>query len=96
MLANEQVLPDGTCERCHTRDPSQPDTVVLPHHPYADDLLDFSDIDWPERIVTMQRNWIGRSEGTMIAFGLESPEVDNKQSASSRRGPTPSTASRSW
>src|SRR5205823_1223778 len=35
---------------------------------YADDLLDFSEIDWPERIVTMQTNWIGRSEG--VEFDL--------------------------
>ena len=35
---------------------------------YADDLLDFSEIDWPERIVSMQTNWIGRSEG--VEFDL--------------------------
>ena len=80
VLANEQVLPDGTCERCHTpvtrRNLSQWFFRITR---YADDLLDFSDVEWPERIVTMQRNWIGRSEGTMIAFGLESPEVDDNQ-----------------
>jgi leucyl-tRNA synthetase len=80
VLANEQVLPDGTCERCHTpvtrRSLAQWFFRITR---YADDLLDFSDIEWPERIVTMQRNWIGRSEGTMIAFGLESAEVDNNQ-----------------
>ena len=80
VLANEQVLPDGTCERCHTpvtrRSLAQWFFRITR---YADDLLDFSDIEWPERIVTMQRNWIGRSEGTMIAFGLESPEVDNNK-----------------
>ena len=80
VLANEQVLPDGTCERCHTpvtrRNLTQWFFRITR---YADDLLDFSDIEWPERIVTMQRNWIGRSEGTMIAFGLESPEVDDNQ-----------------
>src|SRR5207248_503605 len=35
---------------------------------YADDLLDFSEIDWPERIISMQTNWIGRSEG--VEFDL--------------------------
>jgi leucyl-tRNA synthetase len=80
VLANEQVLPDGTCERCHTpvtrRNLAQWFFRITR---YADDLLDFSDVEWPERIVTMQRNWIGRSEGTMIAFGLEAAEVDNNQ-----------------
>ncbi len=80
VLANEQVLPDGTCERCHTpvtrRNLAQWFFRITR---YADDLLDFSEVEWPERIATMQRNWIGRSEGTMIAFGLESPEVDNDQ-----------------
>jgi leucyl-tRNA synthetase len=80
VLANEQVLPDGTCERCHTpvtrRNLAQWFFRITR---YADDLLDFSEIEWPERIMAMQRNWIGRSEGTMIAFGLESPEVDNNQ-----------------
>ena len=80
VLANEQVLPDGTCERCGTpvtrRNLSQWFFRITR---YADDLLDFSGVEWPERIVTMQRNWIGRSEGTMIAFGLESPEVDDNK-----------------
>ncbi len=80
VLANEQVLPDGTCERCHTpvtrRNLAQWFFRITR---YADDLLDFSDIEWPERIMTMQRNWIGRSEGTMIAFGLQAAEVDNNQ-----------------
>ena len=71
VLANEQVLPDGTCERCHTtvthRDLEQWFFRITD---YADELLDFSGIDWPERVVTMQRNWIGRSEGVQIAFGL--------------------------
>ncbi len=80
VLANEQVLPDGTCERCHTpvtrRNLAQWFFRITR---YADDLLDFSDVEWPERIVTMQRNWIGRSEGTMVAFGLEAAEVENNQ-----------------
>ena len=80
VLANEQVLPDGTCERCHT-----PVVRRLLEQwffritRYADELLDFSGIEWPERIVTMQRNWIGRSEGTMIAFGLDAPGAEVKE-----------------
>jgi leucyl-tRNA synthetase len=80
VLANEQVLPDGTCERCHTpvihRDLEQWFFRITD---YADQLLDFSGIDWPERIVTMQRNWIGRSEGVEIAFGLDVPGVEQKE-----------------
>ena len=80
VLANEQVLPDGTCERCGT-------TVVRRNLSqwffritrYADELLSFEGIDWPERIETMQRNWIGRREGSMIAFGLDVPGVDEKE-----------------
>ncbi|KKL78624.1 hypothetical protein LCGC14_2022980, partial [marine sediment metagenome] len=46
---------------------------------YADELLDFSGIDWPEHIVTMQRNWIGRSQGVEIAFTLDIAAVDQKE-----------------
>ncbi len=80
VLANEQVLPDGTCERCDTavthRDLEQWFFRITD---YADQLLDFSGIDWPERVVTMQRNWIGRSEGVEIAFGLNAPGVEQKE-----------------
>ncbi len=80
VLANEQVLPDGTCERCDTavthRDLEQWFFRITD---YADQLLDFSGIDWPERVVTMQRNWIGRSEGVEIAFGLDVPGAEKKE-----------------
>jgi len=80
VLANEQVLPDGTCERCRTavthRDLEQWFFRITQ---YADELLDFSGIDWPERIMTMQRNWIGRSEGVEIGFGLDAPGVEQKE-----------------
>src|SRR3954451_16550393 len=63
VLANEQVV-DGACERCGTavtrRDLEQWFFRITQ---YADELLDFADIDWPERVQTMQRNWIGRSTG---------------------------------
>jgi leucyl-tRNA synthetase len=65
VLANEQVLADGTCERSgdavETRDLAQ---WFLRITEYAQELLDSLDsLDWPPRVVTMQRNWIGRSEG---------------------------------
>ncbi|HEY6624931.1 MAG TPA: leucine--tRNA ligase [Acidimicrobiales bacterium] len=65
VLANEQVLPDGTCERSGDlvvkRDLEQWFFRITD---YADELLaDLDALDWPERVKTMQRNWIGRSEG---------------------------------
>ena len=64
-LAREQVWgEDRHCERCATpvvkRDLTQ---WLFRITKYADELLDFSKIQWPERVVTMQTNWIGRSEG---------------------------------
>ena len=81
VLANEQVL-NGNCERCGAtvtrRDLEQ---WFLRITDYADELLDFSGlIEWPEKILTMQRNWVGRSEGVEISFdishnGLETKEI---------------------
>ncbi len=78
VLANEQVIRHegeaGRCERCEsvveTRDLEQWFFRITN---YADELLDFSAIDWPERIVTMQSNWIGRSEGAEIHFPFDAP-----------------------
>ena len=69
VLANEQVLPDGTCERCGSiviR--KEIDQWLLKITDYAERLLDFAVEDWPEKTITMQRNWIGRSEGAEIRF----------------------------
>ncbi len=68
VLANEQVLPDGTCERSgdlvERRNLEQWFFKITE---YADDLLGaLDDLDWPERVKTMQRNWIGRSEGAQF------------------------------
>ena len=65
VLANEQVLSDGTCERSgdlvEKRDLEQWFFKVTQ---YAQELLDDLDgLEWPEKVKTMQRNWIGRSEG---------------------------------
>ena len=73
VLANEQVLGDGTCERSG-------DVVVKRNLSqwffritrYADELLDMlEDLDWPERVKTMQRNWIGRSEGAELDLAID-------------------------
>ena len=70
VLANEQVI-NGLCERCDTevthRDMNQ---WFLKITDYAEELLDQSNIDWPERINTMQTNWIGKSEGVEIEFDI--------------------------
>src|SRR5581483_6602031 len=46
---------------------------------YADELLDFSDMEWPERVVAMQRNWIGRSTGVEVSFALDVPGVEEQE-----------------
>src|SRR5262245_37864865 len=68
-LANEEVS-QGKCERCGTpverKDMRQ---WLLRITRYADRLLeDLAEVDWPESTLTMQRNWIGRSEGAEVAF----------------------------
>jgi leucyl-tRNA synthetase len=78
VLANEQVV-DGRCERCGTE-------VVQKNlkqwffriTDYADRLLaDFDALEsWPEHVVTMQRNWIGRSEGAEVVFRCSDDELD--------------------
>ncbi|HEY1015338.1 MAG TPA: leucine--tRNA ligase [Herpetosiphonaceae bacterium] len=72
-LAREQVIGDDRrCERCGTlvikRDLDQWYFKITN---YAEELLDFSHMEWPERITTMQRNWIGRSEGAEVTFRSE-------------------------
>ena len=72
-LAREQVWgEDRHCERCGTpvikRDLEQWFFRITA---YAEELLRFDGIDWPEQVRTMQTNWIGRSEGAEIAFGTD-------------------------
>ncbi len=79
VLANEQVLDDGRCERCDTlvthRELNQ---WFLRITRYADELLDHSKIDWPERVKLMQTNWIGRSEGVNIEFDISEYGLEEK------------------
>ncbi len=69
VLANEQVI-NGRCERCGAQvELRQLEQWFLRITDYADRLLDDLDtIDWPEHVKTMQRNWIGRSEGAEVVF----------------------------
>src|SRR5207244_5629472 len=76
VLANEQVV-DGVCWRCgttiETRDLEQWFFRITA---YADDLLKGLDslTEWPEKVVLMQRNWIGRSEGARVKFPVVNSE----------------------
>ncbi len=77
VLANEQVLPNGTCERSgdivEQREMTQ---WMLRITKYADALIDDLDaLDWPEFIKESQRNWIGRSEGARITFTLSTGDT---------------------
>jgi leucyl-tRNA synthetase len=80
VLANEQVLGDGTCERCGA-------TVLRKSleqwffriTKYAEELMDHSKIDWPERIQTMQKNWIGKSSGAEMSFALQRQDLETKE-----------------
>ncbi|MHB0914930.1 MAG: leucine--tRNA ligase [Thermoleophilia bacterium] len=78
VLANEQVV-QGGCERC--------DSAVEQRNlaqwffritDYAERLLDDFELlqSWPERVITMQRNWIGRSEGAEVVFRVDDIDLD--------------------
>jgi leucyl-tRNA synthetase len=78
VLANEQVV-DGRCERCGTPvEQRRLEQWFFKTTDYADRLLaDFDRLEsWPEHVVTMQRNWIGRSEGAEVAFRCEELDLD--------------------
>ncbi|HDJ1438339.1 TPA: leucine--tRNA ligase [Serratia rubidaea] len=73
VLANEQVI-DGCCWRCDTKvERKEIPQWFIKITDYADQLLNDLDKleDWPEQVKTMQRNWIGRSEGVEITFDVD-------------------------
>jgi leucyl-tRNA synthetase len=75
VLANEQVV-DGGCWRCGTPVTTRElEQWFFRITSYADELLDaIAKLDeWPEKVLTMQRNWIGRSEGARVRFALAGP-----------------------
>ncbi len=73
VLANEQVLPDGTAERSGAKvEKKELEQWFFKITDYADQLADdLEKIDWPESTKIAQRNWIGRSEGAEIDFELD-------------------------
>src|SRR5262245_6047251 len=78
VLANEQVI-DGRCERCGAEVIAKSlEQWFFRITAYAEQLLDEMALleSWPERVLTMQRNWIGRSEGAEVTFRVEELGVD--------------------
>jgi leucyl-tRNA synthetase len=78
VLANEQVI-DGHCERCGTLvELRQLEQWFFRITEYAQRLLDDFELleSWPENVITMQRNWIGRSDGAEVIFHCEAPDLD--------------------
>ncbi len=72
-VAREQVIgPDRLCERCDTPVVRRElDQWFLRITAYAEELLCFDGLEWPERVVSMQRNWIGRSAGVQFSFAVQ-------------------------
>ena len=80
VLANEQVIGDGFCERCSTPVTKRElEQWFFRITKYAEELLDHSRLDWPERIKIMQKNWVGKSEGAEISFRLEHKSADQRE-----------------
>jgi leucyl-tRNA synthetase len=73
-LAREQVIGDNrVCERCGTPVIKKNlEQWFFKATDYADELLNFASLDWPERVKTLQTNWIGKSEGASVTFPTES------------------------
>jgi len=77
VLANEQVLSSGGCWRCNnTVAQKQLEQWFFKITAYADELLEWCDrlAGWPEEVITMQKNWIGKSYGAEITFPFEKGE----------------------
>ncbi|MDK0656803.1 leucine--tRNA ligase [Clostridium perfringens] len=77
VLANEQVV-DGACERCSTEVTKKDLTQwFFKITDYADELLNKLDgLDWPEKTVSMQKHWIGRSTGSQVNFKVKDSDLN--------------------
>jgi leucyl-tRNA synthetase len=77
-LAREQVIgEDRVCDRCETPvEKRELNQWYLKITDYAEELLDFTGLDWPDRVKTMQTNWIGRSQGVEFSMAVKDhPEI---------------------
>ena len=77
VLANEQVI-DGNCERCDTEvSPKNLNQWFLKISNYSDELLSGLEKigDWPENVKTMQKNWIGKSEGAQFQLNVSNSDI---------------------
>ena len=92
VLANEQVV-DGKCERCGAEvEQRQMLQWNIKITDYADRLIDdLAPLNWPEQIKESQRNWIGRSEGAEIDFGLDMKDGSRFILLHGREGLTPAS-----
>ena len=92
VLANEQVI-DGCCWRHEETKVEERDLEqwFLRITRYAQELLDGLDTltGWPEKVRTMQRNWIGRSQGATVEFALEDPAQASDEESARRHGKAP-------
>jgi leucyl-tRNA synthetase len=81
ILANEQVLPDGTAERSGTKvEKKEMEQWFIKITEYAERLNDDLDkLDWPEEIKLQQKNWIGKSNGSEISFSVKISEKNSEE-----------------
>lgn len=76
VLANEQVI-DGQCDRCGTKvDKKALKQWFFKVTDYAEELLSFDGIEWSEKVKTMQKNWIGKSEGLIFTAKVKDSNLE--------------------
>jgi leucyl-tRNA synthetase len=94
-LAREQVIGENrVCERCGTPVIKKNlEQWFFRTTKYADELLHFDEIDWPERVETLQTNWIGRSEGAEVYFRIDRESVNRDSGIGEALGTTPESQS---
>ena len=89
-LAREQVWGDDRiCERCENPVVKKKlNQWKLRITKYADELLDFDGLDWPERVQSMQEHWIGRSEGVEFALKIAGSETEGRENVTENNAGT--------